>query len=154
MQPQPGQKVVRGTESQAMPPHLYELSTMYHPAPPQAAQTRQTRLHPAIEGPLLAPDEQADKMKGMQGYEQLPYLLTSKKSRAPPVPSRWADTPVRMRDSSGLKQQPVSECMVGSPVKTCTGAFSLRRSHTCRHSGCMADCSCGAAAEGGKVGGG
>lgn len=78
------------------------------------------------------------KSKSIYAAQQTPkvgavaYLLTSKKSRAPPVPSRWAEMPVKMRDSSGLKQQPVSECVVGSPVKTCTGVFSLRRSHICR----------------------
>lgn len=60
---------------------------------------------------------------------QSTYLLTSKNSRAPPVPSLCADVPVRMSDSSGLKQHAVSEWVVGRPEKACTGVFSLRRSH-------------------------
>jgi len=45
------------------------------------------------------------------------------------VPSLCADVPVRMSDSSGLKQHAVSEWVVGKPEKACTGVFSLRRSH-------------------------
>lgn len=68
-----------------------------------------------------------------QGHvgKQEAHLLTSKKRRAPPVPSLCADVPVRMSDSSGLKQQPVSECVVLKPENACTGVFSLRRSHSC-----------------------
>ena len=50
-------------------------------------------------------------------------------SRAPPVPSLCADVPVRMSDSSGLKQHAVSDWVVGRPEKACTGVFNLRRSH-------------------------
>ena len=65
------------------------------------------------------------------------HLFRSKKSKAPPVPSLCAALPVSTRLSSGLKQQPVSECRVGSPSKTCTGALNLRKSQICSNRRCM-----------------
>ena len=65
------------------------------------------------------------------------HLFRSKKSKAPPVPSLCAALPVSTRLSSGLKQQPVSECRVGSPSKTCTGALNLRKSQICSDKRCM-----------------
>ena len=60
------------------------------------------------------------------------HFCTSKKWSALPLPSFRAEVPVSTSRWSGLKQQFVSEWLVGKSLKVCSAALSLRVSQSCK----------------------